>query len=274
MQFGQVVGVDQTGAVVASGPRKGEFQPLYVARIELDRSLTTRRLVLKTERSSLSELIEQALALDARTWITIDAVLGLPRSVQLPGETLWDWVDLARVAKPGRAGAEIFFEDLLRARGIARAPGAPLLRRCEQLARAQSLFSPRPYQRNVQTGTLRVWKELAGLASVVRKQLGIWPWVDERGSPPVAPKVILAEGYPRLWRGRAEPRLPGALDPNFRDAQQLALSTWALLSLEAGSKTRATSSLLNVDEPGEGWILGMGEQPSRRHYSDDSIFDF
>ncbi len=107
---------------------------------------------------------------EGRLRVLVDAVLGLPAAItaqiQRSGASLAGWFEQARVHHERRLGlgllargrdpAEDFFAALLKRAGVSGVP----TRECERLSGANSVFIPRPYQKNVQTGTYRIWVEL------------------------------------------------------------------------------------------------------------------
>jgi hypothetical protein len=140
------LGIDQTGAV----QRDGRAKPLPACLLFKDKiqffyleSLSRKSLIdaisKKTKQKSLSKLLT-----------CIDCVLGLPEPLNL------DWresLEKASKAKGlGRKPASVFFNQL--------GQGQILKRQVEIKCKAHSDFQEKPYQKNIQTGTFRIWKEL------------------------------------------------------------------------------------------------------------------
>src|SRR5690606_15146623 len=62
---------------------------------------------------------------------------------------------------------------------------------------ANSVFQSRPYQKNIQTGTYRIWKDLTSGGPT--RWANIWPFETERSELLDAPWIF--EGFPSLlWR--------------------------------------------------------------------------
>jgi hypothetical protein len=189
-------------------------------------------------------------------WIIVDSVLGLPQWLQIPqGDLTREFAKAHRFKGRGKAGSEDFF-------GRYRVPlNAHSLRLCDRLAKAQSVFQTTPAQRNIQTGTFRIWQDLGADSS----WYSLWP------SSPQASKTLLIEGFPTLmWkqvfgfssrkpaliqdvsdsRGIKLPELYST-SPDWADSAILALG--ALELLKRGNQ-------INHDLPPqaqvEGWILG------------------
>ena len=145
-------------------------------------------------------------------------------------------------------------------------------READRLAGAHSVFRELPYQRNIQSGTFRIWSELEG-----RRWLNLWPFC-ERAHPNQA---WLAEGYPSLfWKRflkqtKRNPPILAAwirshwdggikmgagtrkalLDPDCADAAVLCLCSFDLLANNPGMLAKRRT--LPRDE---GWIFGL-ERP-------------
>lgn len=197
-----------------------------------------------------------------KTAVLVDCVLGLPKSFPHWQSVL---AELQNVTGPyGRVPAEEFFAALLR--GIEPLP----TRLCEDWARANSVFRSRPYQKNIQTGTYRIWRDLA--SDPRRTEWSIWPF-NEAIQP-----FTLFEGYPSLmWRqlaklpARQPQRLPSWLDqvgiahtrsdalrvsgnPDLADAVMLAASGWIL-----HRQQRLLQPFPGFQHTQEGWIAGLVE---------------
>lgn len=220
----------------------------------------------------------------SRVAIVLDVVIGLPSTCWPSwatgegGERPWSL--FARAAETpgwGRPAGERFFETLR-----PRASSEPLPRRhCEREAGANSVFVTRPFQKNVQTGTFRVWKDLAG-AGGGRRWANVWAF-DRRVAVRRAPWIF--EGYPSLlWaevfghRRRAPARFGEVLSsakalgvdararaalvrrvaaaPDVADAAVLALGA-ACLDAEGRLMTPFRAFGTQVIPRQEGWIAGL-----------------
>lgn len=245
------LGVDQTGAVRADGTPKplaaavlanGRIRPVFLDQ------LTARCLREMLESSDLSSLR-----------VVVDCVLGLPKDVKPRfREGLRRSL---RTSGYGRPPARLFFESFECGEDLPR-------RQVEIQQRANSVFQTHPFQKNIQTGTFRIWKELAS-----EPEWYCLPYLDGQFSPGLTP---IFEGYPSLaWRKllqvkSRQPEKLGALmkkhfpkirmeredqkkierDPNLADAAVLALagSVW----LERRPFFWPPRSVAKY----EGWILG------------------
>lgn len=222
----------------------------------------------------------------SRVAIVLDVVIGLPA-------TCWPawaegsggdrpWSLFARAAATpgwGRPAGERFFETLLPGASAATLPR----RLCEHDAGANSVFLTRPFQKNVQTGTFRVWKDLAGGEGGAR-WANVWAF-DRRVAVRSAPWIF--EGYPSLlWskvfghRRRAPARFADVLaaaralgveasacacaslvrhvaaSPDVADAAVLALGA---ACLDVGGRLMVPFRAFETDviPRGEGWIAGL-----------------
>jgi len=295
------VGLDQTGAVIRAG---AGWKPLPAAvavrtgrRIELLATGPSGRggepggLSLSAlNRDALLGLPGVGAAQGAgQLRVLVDAVLGLPvditTQIQKPGASLTGWFEQAcahhesrlrqGMLARGRDPAEDFFATLLKRAGASGVP----TRECERLAGANSVFVPRPCQKNVQTGTYRIWVELgAAIRSGERFRFphhGDSPREGLEGDSP-APGISLEESWPSLlWKRllQASHREPGNLrvllqtlgkregldititepcmqycarHPDHADALVLALAG-VILPENSGENPIA----------GEGWITGL-----------------
>jgi hypothetical protein len=278
--FQVFLGIDQTGAV-RPGSRGLRARPLHWAALEVGARQV--RLVLPQTRLERFHLDSIEFGLDAarlasssspRIAVLLDCVLGLPL------ESLEWGAALDRLASEpeqfGRAPAQQFFSSLL-----GSDPRLPT-RLCEEWAQANSVFREKPYQKNIQTGTFRLWRDL--VSDPRREEWTIWPFDRSRG------RFTLFEGYPSfLWRRVAghPSRDPKSLGRwltiagiSFTKADELRFSSDADLAdsvmlAAAGWKLHAAGKLL---EPfagffeseaflsrgrREGWIAGLAEPQDR-----------
>lgn len=191
--------------------------------------------------------------------------MGLPEALQLAKKESGPF---------GRTSAEQFFDEILR--GGKTIP----TRLCEELARANSVFRSRPFQKNIQTGTYRLWRDLA--TDPHFRDWRIWPYSKTQS------KFTLFEGYPSLmWRqvGGVNSRAPEKLgrilkhygvrttpeqlrairaNSDLADAAMLALGGWVLW--QKNQLFEPFQGFFESDEfrrraCTEGWIAGLQETP-------------
>lgn len=216
------LGVDQTGAVSHKGiPKVLPASVLIDNRIELFHLKSFNASELKTVSSSLQTI-----------HAVIDCVLGLPK--QLGRDLRESFQKTLEFRGYGRAPARDFFRAIGNGRLYRRA--------CELRLNANSVFLEHPFQKNIQTGTFRFWKDLA--------QDPDWfymPWIEKPARKNLTP---IYEGYPTYtWKTLlgAKHRKPSDLkdlikkfdsrialprgfsqavekDPNLADAVVLALA--------------------------------------------------
>jgi len=239
------VGVDQTGAVDANGVPKPLPGCILSGKVP-------RFFYLSS--FSKSELIEHVKPpRNHKILVCVDCVLGLPEEITV------GWREaLARIENfhgYGRSVAKDFFFQL----GQGQTPR----RKIETACGANSVFQERPYQKNIQTGTYRIWKDIS-----LNADHFIVPALETNSGEK---RIKLFEGYPSLsWRlllkssKRDFKNLPQlldsqrieidwslelqrqvAIDPNLSDALLLALTIKKFLSHALKQKPSK-----------EGWILG------------------
>lgn len=289
--FSVILGVDQTGA---KGRRPDTARPLPACLLwRINRSgwkLKPARLPSLTQ-PSIRALLTKLLPVDHPhdrhpLAIVVDSVIGLPES-HWPGppgaDALWQIMRQTHNFRGfGREAAAAFFRTIDR----LEAPGG--LRLCEQRTGANSVFLERPYQRNVQTGTFRIWKDLT--ATGKRRWLRIWPF--ESPTTRDSGLTWLFEIYPSmLWHTlfglptRAPDRFEEVLDgtvrlgikttvspddlavirtrPDFADAAVAALGaaglqqTGRLWAPDRDFKKNASSKK-------EGWLIGLSSGEPQR----------
>ncbi|NBX75606.1 MAG: hypothetical protein EBQ92_03565 [Proteobacteria bacterium] len=201
------IGIDQTGAVTADG-KKAKPLPTCIA---IKQRTGTWRFITEISGKPLQlsrfqpevvrECFEQ-LQLDLnwkKTAFILDCVLGLPRqvSVGLPKGKPYLWECFGMAAgfsnggkEFGRSVAETFFSHWL-----PQKKGDFPRRFCEEVSGSNSVFQTRPYQKNIQTGTFRIWKDLG---SVGKPWVKIWPF-EQKGRH--TEEAWIFEGYPSLiWK--------------------------------------------------------------------------
>lgn len=242
------MGIDQTGAV----DRKGKPRPLPACLIR-NKSVTFFSLSEFSKKEILGKVQPSR---DEEILICVDCVLGLPKALKLT----WR-IALKRIEKVEGYGMQVaqkFFREI--------GKGEVLRREIEIACKANSVFKEKPFQKNIQTGTYRIWKDIS-LSEVDF----FAPALEKRESPS---QIKIFEGYPSLsWRVlfNSPTRQPRELskiiaikkapvrwtkehqakvnqDPNFADAFVLAMTMKKF-------KTAALSTKPSV----EGWILGYGK---------------
>lgn len=180
------IGVDQTGAVQKNGTPK----PLPIAVVH-----TNKKICLSVgyiSSFSNTEIHKFLASQNQREFnkediqILMDCVLGLPQDVYTNQKSFRDFLLLALKHQGyGRSPAQTFFKKL---RG-----NKPILNRtAETLAKANSVFVEHPFQKNIQTGTFRLWKELG-----TDLQNFYIPYMEPKKSN----AYRIYEGYPSLsWK--------------------------------------------------------------------------
>jgi hypothetical protein len=192
-----------------------------------------------------------------RMQVAIDAVLGLPRSHPMPWRTAI--LEAGAVEGLGREVAEAFFSDLARELPI----GDDGLRTIDRKVGAMSVFQSKPYQRNVQTGTFRVWRDLGRdphwffVPELENKSSGIpifeaypsYSWFQilgmRRRSPELLSNWLKSESNLGLKWTSEHQRLVEK-SPDHADAFVIALA----LLLKNGEMS-------DTQRSNEGWILGV-----------------
>lgn len=247
------IGVDQTGAV----DHHGKPKPLHAAIITNEGQglrLSPLRLRQLSHREISPEFNGESL--ESYIWV-IDCVLGLP-----PGFPPLRKV-MQRAAQKscyGREAAREFFAELLLASKWESIPS----RKVEILLGANSVFRNVPFQRNIQTGTFRIWKELGSDPQ----------WFDLGGHEKRhRNRSWIIEGYPSLaWRKlfsvktRSTDEFPKLLKSKFpfikvstSDLKEFRKSAdacdAAVLAIQAATQEQTLAKFSSPMKP-EGWILG------------------
>lgn len=240
------VGIDQTGAV----DRNGKPRPLPACFI---RKSTVSFFYLK--HLSKAELIKQINpSQNEEIIVCVDCVIGLPKPLRISWRKA-----LRRIGSYQGYGLKVaqkYFRELVH--------GQVLRREIEIACNANSVFKEKPFQKNIQTGSFRIWKDIS---------------LDENNfyAPAVETlanlnQIKIYEGYPSLsWRllfgaTNRQPltaykymkhEFPQILfnnthqsavdrDPNLADALLLALTMKKYLK-----------TALSLKPCDEGWILGF-----------------
>lgn len=200
------IGMDQTGAVSQSGLLAKPL-PLCIGiknqkGLQVFTSSKAGRPLLLSQfnPAKIKNLFDQMRLswIPSQTVFAIDCVLGLPNAplLQKGMPYLWGYFREAagfnfRGKEFGREVAEAFFD-----RGIPKNREKDFPRRlCEQISGSNSVFQKRPYQKNIQTGTFRIWKDLGRSQN---QWAHIWPF-DLKTKNQKKPWIF--EGYPSLiWK--------------------------------------------------------------------------
>lgn len=201
-----IIGIDQTGACKKNGEEakalpvvlgfKKNHQWRFITSIE-NQKLTLKALNLAELESLLSQWNPKVDW--ESTAIIVDCVLGLPQSIS-PKKVrpdIWKKIfEASQFQSPygnyGRKPAEEFFLKFL----PKKAEGFPK-RVCEKWSKSNSVFQSRPFQKNIQTGTFRLWRDIGQAGKPWAK---IWPY--DLIEPSLRSKgPWLFEGYPSLiWQ--------------------------------------------------------------------------
>jgi len=258
-----VVGIDQTGAVAASG----EPKPLYAACLELGApaTLATNGRLASLREGELRRFLPSATQA-GRVLVVVDSVLGLPEELGVPlARLLEDAKDFTFRSRPhGAETAYQFFRRYLPPPAFRREGASYPQRTAEKLAGANSVFRKHPFQKNVGCGSYRVLKDLG----VGPRWFRVWPQ-EEAGDA----QFIVVEGYPSLfWRDvlGSRVRMPEVLrhflaesfpqahlPKTADDADAAVLAIGGARCLEAGYFElfpRAPTARA------EGWILGLAPE--------------
>ncbi len=196
--FRSFVGVDQTGAVLDGGKRckplptvvaveTGKNQWKFITRTKKNKPLTLKRLTLGDIEESLHTI--KAPSPDGNTALMVDCVLGLPYEVGCRLD-IWQLVQQTQTMASslfGRKQAHTFFARFLSAKKIPT-------RTCERFARANSVFQTHPFQKNIQTGTFRLWRDLS---TESQQWLNVWPFQKKAEGDDRLPWLF--EGYPSFF---------------------------------------------------------------------------
>lgn len=242
------IGIDQTGAVNSKGVP--HFLPVCVLR----RSNIEFFYLRSLSRKELDQTLKTSP--DETILVCVDCVLGLPLELKISWRQALQLISLHEGY--GMAIAKKFFAKL----GSGERPR----RRVEVLCNANSVFTEKPFQKNIQTGTFRIWKEV----SLNPKDF----YVPALERAKAKNQIPLFEGYPSLsWRElfgtlNREPKcLTALMRSNFKDLrwtkkhQHMIDSDVNLadaLVLALALRKNFNSALKRKKHP-EGWILGAKE---------------
>ncbi len=216
-----------------------------------------------------AKAVGEIIANPSAAIILLDCVLGLPARQDARGEKPLRQAMNAAASHPGfgRKAASDFFSIVLENLG----PGESL-RACERISNAMPVFLDKPFQRSIQAGAYRFWKDLGAEP----EWCDFWPFTPKPQGRP-----ILLESYASLfWRSilgfpsRKPQELLGwlssqkswlefnpqnigaaAKDPNIADAIVLAVAGKILH--EKHSLFQIPEGHLKKDALAEGWIAGL-----------------
>ena len=254
-----IIGIDQVGAVNSKGSPKA--LPISIISIDENKRSTLftkdqfdNPLELKSlSYKIINEVLINLFAVDisfCNVFIIVDAVLGLPTLInkeQCSSSRFIREHIQQSLSQPnwGLAAGQSFFDKVLICAGQEKS--LPLLRKVEASLNANSVFKSTPFQKNIQTGTFRIWKDLANFP--LSKVL-IYPY-DKVDSAKA--HVLVAEGYPTTaWKAlnktsrtstdfsylKKNIKKVGNLDlikealTDQKDAIMLCLMAWKLLNDE------------------------------------------
>lgn len=253
-----VVGVDQTGAVDSKGvpkplPFAGFSGFLTENRGEVKNLKFHYGYLKKASHAELSQVLGLSyLGADFR-WLGLDCVLGLPKCVYRRQFSFEEWL-CAQNFIPygfGRAEAERFF--LSTFPDFYELPELP--RREQEIAlRANSVFKLRPFQKNIQTGTFRFWKEIqADLAS------GQFSLRGHEKSHTLVTEVYPSACYRTLgFQSRTEliSKALSKIDSNWVDAYVVA--SFMMFDVISQGLEKKRGQLESSYHPSEGLIYPLG----------------
>jgi len=256
------LGIDQTGAIDNRG------QPKPLAACVLIQNELRFFYLKKFNRRSLDEILGPKEI--EQLQICIDCVLGLPKELKLS----WRKVMQSTSKTPGygRLHAQAFFKNLIHRYSLTKIPR----REIEIVCHANSVFLEKPYQKNIQTGTFRFWKEMAEDPD--------WFYIPRlsgekrrlRSSARYKRLIPIAEGYPSLaWRVlfKVKKREPEAFFSRMRENFPEVKITRSNLKLLKNDSNLADAAVLALiakkampeDNLGpstrEGSILGSTQRP-------------
>ncbi len=166
----KIFGIDQTGAMMS----KSKAKPLKALELIVNNENQPQDLLF-FEIPNLTDWIRSLNPSD-HNHIFIDCVLGLPMDLAEISldYSIRDWIKAAENYnyngnRFGRNVSEPFFDGIKKFYGLNE-NNFPK-RNVEILLKSNSVFTTRPFQKNIQTGTFRIWKELAP----VLEHIVLWP---------------------------------------------------------------------------------------------------
>ncbi len=214
LQFSYFLGIDQTGAACAKGKRAKPLKVCLANKTEKGWEINTQNprgqslTIDGVTPAAIQKLLNQ-FEIDrpnSRLAIMADCVLGMPKDhwpslkASNPSSKLWKLFQKAHDhshegANFGLKVSESFFKQFL------KDPNSFSKRYCEEISGSNSIFTTRPFQKNIQTGTFRIWRDLVSEGRA--PWLNIWPFNSKSCYNPENPWLF--EGYPTLfWRNYLE----------------------------------------------------------------------
>lgn len=292
--FHVAIGIDQTGA--QRSPTRAK--PLAAAILWASRRGLHLRASRDLECVQIAAIEAWSLKLcDQKlesACIGIDSVLGLPHECDTSFKKLFAQVKLFQpsAAKFGALTAAEFYSSFL-PKTVSTWPR----RQAEIIARANSVFALKPYQRNIGCGSYRTLHDIAH-DHRFEQEAAIWPFVPTAALLKNKPRFVFSECYPsHTWRTvigagtRAQAPLQRFLktlcieaefdidDADICDAVVGALAarsafmSTATHGRDAQSKSKQASSIATLSQTSwvsraepylpkaatshEGWILGI-----------------
>ena len=283
-QFSAFLGVDQTGALQSGTQIPKPLPVVHVSKNKEGIWSGSFTQISSFSREVVGEFIENHPSQHPKgEWaFGVDCVVGFPRTLRRHHWTLMR--EAAKSEGFGRNASERFFKHWVPV-------GEPLPKRlCEVRAKANSVFVTRPYQKNIQTGTHRIWKDLASNSH--HPWVQFWPF--SQSSSQRAELPVFFESYPSLlWKrgfgevARRPERLKSLILSAFRSqGLTLRFRGWERLETNPDYSDAAiiAFSMILLQHQGrlwnpgvgfesaksfamkEGWILGLNEE------GDDGIF--
>jgi hypothetical protein len=273
MKVDWILGIDQVGATVGRRPKR-----LPYALLVNQGGVWILRKPPKLCAQGLAHLNKEALDLLIPDWklkkgvIAVDAVLGLARECSVSQTKLKVRFKEARQKYSyGKSSGEKHFASYCSELSSTNFPR----RLCEMRAKANSVFVTIPAQKNIQTGTHRIWLDLGEDTSWFE----LWPSGRDSAA------VVVAEVYPSfLWKNifgfsqrepemvskvfkHAQVRVANALlkiyrEPNWADSAVAALGAKQIL--ESGPKELWLAPKNNRCAKYEGWMLGLKTSADRK----------
>lgn len=241
------LGVDQTGAIDSKGIPK----PLPACLIRGNcvfffylKTFSKSEIIASINPNSVEDLL-----------VCVDCVIGLPQTLKMSWRQALK--SISKFEGYGMKIARQYFHEL--------GGGNIYHREVEIACKANSVFKEKPFQKNIQTGTYRIWKDISLEAESFfapaveskkqKNQIEIyegypslsWRKIFElpNRQPQNVSKLMLAE-FPELsWKMSLQSQIDR--DPNLADALLLALTMKVFAEKESG---------LEITCDPEGWILG------------------
>ena len=220
------LGIDQTGAVIKRAGGQ-VYRPLPAVIALPGRNRTIQILAASGHQKKIGlasfdpgeivALVEPYVNVPRDIVVLADCVFGLPSDMRRGNASLRQLLDRAAkhdsaASEPlGRQRSAAFFRNILNEFTPDRHDDKKWpLRRCEQLASSNSVFQEHPFQKNIQSGTYRIWCDLG---RSLRKQNGhavrFWPHDFTTGrqtndthdahATGAGQMMTIAEGYPSLY---------------------------------------------------------------------------